>query len=248
MRLPEGGSTTVDSALRAMLERGGTVGGTSAGAAAMSDPMIAGGRSEQALLVGTLGGGVEVAEGLGLYRDALIDQHFFERGRLGRLIAALEHTGGRYGLGIGEGKAVVATLGEPSTTTALGPDSALLVDMAQAQRGGYDSRTGIRLSLLGEGDRWAGSSITPARGKERWAESQWPVNPVPLDPALGAWDPGAVRDAIHALAADPDTPQVLRSRAFTLTFTADHLTAFYIHPDDRRDLCAIGVRLDIARR
>lgn len=237
------------TALGHMLDAGGSVGGTSAGAAAMGQHMITGGRSEQALLVGIVGGGVEVAPGMGLYRTALIDQHFFERGRLGRLIVALEHTGGRWGLGIDEGKAVVATLGEPAEVTSLGADSALLVDMAQATRGGYATRTGIRLALLGDGDRWGGGgSVTPAQGKQPWAESQWPPDPQPLDPGLGAWDPGAVRDALHALAAAPDAPQVLRSRAFTLTFTADQHTMFYVRPDDRRDLCAVGVRLDITRR
>lgn len=246
---PEGPSLAY-AALDHMLADGGTVGGTSAGAAMMSRHMITGGRSEQALLVGVIGGGVEVAAGMALYRSALIDQHFFERGRLGRLIVALEHTGGRWGLGIDEGKAVVATLGETSEVKALGADSALLVDMAQATRDERGGRAGVRLSLLGDGDRWAGGrgSITPARGKERWAQSQWPIHPEPLDPELGAWDPGAVRDALHALAADPDTPQVLRSRAFVLTFTADHLTGFYVRADDRRDLCVVGVRLDITRR
>ena len=243
------GPSAADAALRSMLAGGGVVGGTSAGAAMMSDPMITGGRSEQALLTGVGGGGVRVEAGMGLFPYALIDQHFFERGRLGRLIAALEHTGGRFGLGIDQGAAVQVTLGDPPTLTAIGTNAALLVDMAQATRDDYGHRTGIRLSLLGDGDRWDPAAGQAAPRPGRIAGHRVVTHRAPTARAEPgeAWAPGAVAQAIHALARDPQTPQQLRSRAFTLVFTADGQTRFAYQPDNRRDLYAAGVLLTIRR-
>jgi cyanophycinase len=244
-----GGPSAADTALRAVLAGGGMVGGTSAGAAMMSDPMIAGGRSEQALLAGVAGGGVQVDPGMGLFPYALTDQHFFERGRMGRLIAALEHTGGRWGLGIEEGAAVLVTLGDAPALTAIGTDAALLIDMAEATRDARGNRTGIRLSLLSRGDAWdpVTGTITPDPARVPRSALVRPDDPPATETPGDAWDADAVPHALHALAAHPDRPQTLRSRAFTLVFSADAQTRFAYRPDHRRDLCAVGVVLTIRR-
>lgn len=243
------GPAAVDTALRAMLDAGGMVGGTSAGAAMMSDPMIAGGRSEQALLAGVEGGGVQVDVGMGLFPFALTDQHFFERGRMGRLIAALEHTGGRWGLGIEEGAAVLVTLGDAPTLTAIGTDAALLVDMANATRDLRGNRTGIRLSLLSSGDAWdpVTGEVAPDPARRPGNALVQPSDTPSADAPEDAWAPGAIPYALHALAAQPDVPQTLRSRAFTLVFSADAQTRFAYRPDRRNDLSAVGVVLTIRR-
>lgn len=106
--------------LEKLLARGKTVGGTSAGAAVMSDPMIVRGtdagseyyptalslddyhqetdqtKDEQLLLL----------PGFGLFVDGIIDQHFNRRKREKRLKAALMSTGKKVGLGISEDTAL----------------------------------------------------------------------------------------------------------------------------------------------
>jgi cyanophycinase len=88
--------TKFERELHALLKRGGTIGGTSAGAAIMSRLMIARGRQEP-----------EFGIGFDLLPDAVIDQHFLRRGRQPRLLAALEKNPDHFGVGIDEGTALV---------------------------------------------------------------------------------------------------------------------------------------------
>jgi cyanophycinase len=91
-----GGTSPTYEATCDILARGGVIGGTSAGAAMMCDPMITGGTSEDALMHGAVWSndpkgneGVGLAPGMGYFPFGLIDQHFLERGRLGRLLVAM---------------------------------------------------------------------------------------------------------------------------------------------------------------
>lgn len=88
--------TAVMRELHKLLERGGVVGGTSAGAAAMSALMIVSGNPV-----------AKVGEGLDLVQDVVIDQHFHNRNRLKRLQGVLERHPTYMGLGIDEETAVV---------------------------------------------------------------------------------------------------------------------------------------------
>jgi cyanophycinase len=76
---------------------GAVVGGTSAGAAVMSDPMISGGKEA-----------AEAAPGLGFLPGVVIDQHFTQRNRLGRLAGFIGDRPGYPGLGIDEATAIVS--------------------------------------------------------------------------------------------------------------------------------------------
>ena len=86
----------VESSLRRLLNRGGTIAGTSAGAAIMSKVMIASGRDEP-----------EIAVGWDLLPGAIVDQHFSERGRLARSQIAVDRHPHLFGLGVDESTAVV---------------------------------------------------------------------------------------------------------------------------------------------
>ena len=79
------GGTPVAQAIRARNAHGVPVGGTSAGAGILSEHMIAGGESESAT---PHANSVRLAPGLGLTNRVVIDQHFRQRDRLGRLLAA----------------------------------------------------------------------------------------------------------------------------------------------------------------
>ena len=94
--------TPVADRVRAMCERGGFVARTSAGASAMSETMIERGPSAQF----PDGGKVFFAPGLCLLPGVIIDQHFDERGRMGRLLGAIEQTPAALGLGIDENSCV----------------------------------------------------------------------------------------------------------------------------------------------
>jgi cyanophycinase len=106
--------TAVEKELYAMSDRGGVIGGTSAGAAIMSRVMIAGGNPEP-----------RVATGLDLLPGIIVDQHFLARGRKPRLITALSKNPGLLGLGVDEGTALVVSgrklevLGKSSVTVIL---------------------------------------------------------------------------------------------------------------------------------
>jgi cyanophycinase len=89
--------TLVERELRKLHARGGVVGGTSAGAAVMSDPMITGGTKA-----------ASTGPGLGLLPGFIVDQHFVARNRQQRLTGVVAANPGFVGLGIDEGTAVVA--------------------------------------------------------------------------------------------------------------------------------------------
>lgn len=91
--------TLVEERLQAVLDRGGVVGGSSAGAAAMTKVMIEQG-SDAAI----------ESRGFDLFREAIIDQHFLRRNRLNRLIGLLEAHPNRIAFGIDEGTALVVQI------------------------------------------------------------------------------------------------------------------------------------------
>jgi cyanophycinase len=74
------------------------VAGTSAGAAAASTNMIYRGQSNKALIKGE----VQITAGLGFIDSVIIDTHFVQRGRIGRLLYAVASNPGMLGIGLGE--------------------------------------------------------------------------------------------------------------------------------------------------
>jgi cyanophycinase len=83
--------------LRGYLDRGGVIGGSSAGAAVMTDVMLSGGTLQQP----------GIYEGFGLLPGSIVDQHFLMRKREPRLLCAMEKNPGRVGFGIDEGTALI---------------------------------------------------------------------------------------------------------------------------------------------
>jgi len=88
--------TAVERELHHVLDRGGVIGGTSAGAAIMSPVMITGGRTE-----------ASVGTGFGFLPGFVVDQHFKQRNRFGRLLGVLRKHPQLFGLGIDEKTAVI---------------------------------------------------------------------------------------------------------------------------------------------
>lgn len=138
------GGTALGAALQECYEAGVVVAGTSAGASAMSGTMILGGPEDDAPKKCT----TAMAPGLGLLEEVVIDQHFAQRGRLGRLLSAVAQNPYVIGLGIDEDTAVVVrpdacfeVIGSRTVTVADG--SRLMHSNAS------DSRPDDPLALLG---------------------------------------------------------------------------------------------------
>jgi len=101
--------------------------GTSAGAAAASKMMIYQGSSSEALLKGE----VKITSGLGLMDDVVIDTHFVQRGRIGRLFQAVVCNPKTLGIGLGEDTGLLIT--EGYNMEGLGSGLVMLVDGRKIQ-------------------------------------------------------------------------------------------------------------------
>ncbi len=97
------GGTPVDKILHDRLDSGVMIAGSSAGAAMMSASMIITGASDAPPSVGA----VEIAPGMNLVEGAIVDTHFSQRGRHGRLLTAVAHYPQVLGLGVDEKTAMV---------------------------------------------------------------------------------------------------------------------------------------------
>ncbi|WP_316769678.1 cyanophycinase [Pedobacter frigiditerrae] len=97
------------------------IAGTSAGAAASSKNMIYQGSSKDALLKGE----VKITGGLGFIDDVIVDTHFVQRGRIGRLLYAAASNPGILGIGLGEDTGLYI---QGNTMEAIGSGMVILVD------------------------------------------------------------------------------------------------------------------------
>jgi cyanophycinase len=118
------GGTRLEDALASAHDRGVVVAGTSAGASAVSTHMVAFGRpgaSPKHRMI-------HISAGLGLIDGIVVDQHFEQRGRMGRLLAAVALSPRLIGVGLDEDTAAV--IYADRTLEVLGKGSVTLVDGA----------------------------------------------------------------------------------------------------------------------
>jgi cyanophycinase len=101
------GGTRLDEAFHQAYLGGTVIAGTSAGASAMSETMIMGGDDTKSPQRNS----VQMAPGMGLIREVVVDQHFAQRGRLGRLLTAVAQHPYMLGVGIDEDTAIVVQPG-----------------------------------------------------------------------------------------------------------------------------------------
>ncbi len=138
------GGTPVAKLIRTLNARGVTVGGTSAGASILSEHMIAFGEDGATAIAGS----VRLAPGLGLTNRFIIDQHFRERDRLGRLITALAYNPFAIGLGLDEDTA--AFIGPDETLEVEGTGGVTVLDASKVSFSSVDSATeGQPICILG---------------------------------------------------------------------------------------------------
>lgn len=137
------GGTPIETALRqALRERGACIGGTSAGASAMSEHMLAMGPSRSLPEKGA----ASLAAGLGFLKHVVIDQHFSERQRLGRLLSVLAQNPGLIGVGIDEDTALV--IAADRSLEVVGAGAVTILDGRRMVSSFLDAALHERLEIL----------------------------------------------------------------------------------------------------
>jgi cyanophycinase len=119
------GATKLEDALVSAHDRGAVVGGTSAGASAVAAHMVAFGRSGASPKHRM----IHLSAGLGLVQGIVVDQHFEQRGRWGRLLAAVALSPRLLGIGLDEDTAAV--IHADRTLEVIGRGSVTIVDGSQ---------------------------------------------------------------------------------------------------------------------
>lgn len=226
---PQDQSTPEWLAMRRLLERGGVIAGTSAGDAMMGEVMFYSGGSASALgVIPTATGkalgededeenaaqlGPRIGPGMRFLPEAISDSHFFERDRIGRLVAALETSGRRLGIGVGEDAAVEIDL-DSGELRGVSVAESLLVDVSGLRRDGL-ARSGIITRVVAQGDRlrlaaWPGRSSQPATAPAG-AVRDMPVVEPGQNRQLAAW-------RLFRQASDPASPAIRqRLNGYALT-------------------------------
>ena len=148
--------TKMERAIRARWERGAVVGGTSAGAAVLSTPMITGEelgtrRDTTEAWTRIERGSVEVDSGFAFITNAVIDQHFVRRKRGNRLLSLVLASPPHLGAGIDEGTAIIV---EPSGRwRVMGASVVIVYDARKAERSttGPLAAKGMTMHILSNG-------------------------------------------------------------------------------------------------
>jgi cyanophycinase len=160
------GGTPVAKLIRSRNAHGVAVGGTSAGAAILSEHMIAAGDEGSSAVAGS----VKLAPGLGLTNRFIIDQHFTQRDRLGRLCTALAYNPFAVGVGLDEDTA--AFIGPDDTLEVEGSGGVTIVDGSDVSYSSIDAASdgqpvcilGLRLHFLVAGATFNLHTKTAAAG------------------------------------------------------------------------------------
>ncbi|MEP7197533.1 MAG: cyanophycinase [Saprospiraceae bacterium] len=128
--------------LRKLRETDFVLAGTSAGAMCMSSEMIAGGSSSEAFRKGN----VKMSRGMGFIPGAIIDSHFIQRGRFGRLAEALAHFPNLLGIGLSEDTAII--IKESEHCRVIGSGMVILFDATHLSHNKIDElEIGTPLSM-----------------------------------------------------------------------------------------------------
>jgi cyanophycinase len=163
------GDTPIEKRIREIYQKGGVIAGTSAGASAMCETMLVKGSASESHRIGDL----KMAPGLGLINGVIIDQHFAERGRMGRLLGAVAQNPRELGIGIDEDTAIVVE--NELSFFVFGRGAVYVVDgsgvscsnIAEEKEDRALSIYDVRLHVLSKGDAFDLASRRPSEVKVR---------------------------------------------------------------------------------
>lgn len=150
------GDTPVYQRIHDLYHGGGVIIGTSSGASVMCETMLIAGSGDESHRIADL----RMAPGFGLVRGLVIDQHFAERGRMGRLIGAVAQNPANLGIGIDENSAII--LEQERNFYVLGSGAVYVLDgsgvtdsnIAEQTNGNILSIYDIKMHVLAQGDKF----------------------------------------------------------------------------------------------
>lgn len=211
--------TAFGEAIKAAHRRGVVVGGTSAGASILSSHMVAfgtGGSTPKQRMT-------QLAAGLGLVRDVVIDQHFGQRNRYGRLLMLVAQSPGLLGIGVDEDTGAVLTReGDAEVLRVFGRGVVTLFDGRKVVSNAHEARrtapllaSGVVLHVLPEG------SVFDITAKELVQEADVDASQAKELAVAGRDLKRLARD----IAAGDISPSVLRRRRARQRGGPDHGTS-----------------------
>jgi cyanophycinase len=150
------GDTPIYQRIHDLYQDGGTIIGTSSGASVMCETMLISGSGDESHRIADL----RMAPGFGLISGLVIDQHFAERGRMGRLIGTVAQNPANLGIGIDEDTALI--LEQERYFHVLGSGAVYVLDgsgvtdsnIGEQTNGRVLSIYNIKMHVLAEGDRF----------------------------------------------------------------------------------------------
>lgn len=161
------GGTPIADRILEVYQKGGLIGGTSAGASVMGEMMLVSGHGDHSYRIGS---NLKMAPGLGFAKNVIIDQHFAERGRIGRLITATAHNPKFLGIGIDEDTAILM---KGCKFKVMGAGAVYIVDahqstdsnLSEAEENAALSIFNVQLHLLSAGDGYDLVKKIPLAGR-----------------------------------------------------------------------------------
>ena len=155
-----------------IFHRGATIVGTSAGAAAIPVTMLVGGPGDESADSGRL----IMALGLGLLPDIVIDSHFAQRGRIGRLLGTIALNPENLGIGIDEDTAIIVERGQ--SVQVIGSGAVYVVDgraisyssLSEQTAEGLISLYNVKLHVLANSDSFDLTTRLPAQRQSAASE------------------------------------------------------------------------------
>lgn len=167
------GGTSIYRELKLAIEKGCTIVGTSAGASVMSDVMVVEGEDEESPRKCTL----KMAQGLGFVKSIMIDQHFAQRGRIGRLLSGIAQNPEVLGVGIDEDTALIVK--DDGRAEVLGSGAIYFLDASNITYSNVSEQNyneilsmfNIKLHVLKEGDKFNLLNKQPFEEEEKRDEN-----------------------------------------------------------------------------
>lgn len=157
------GGTPVFDALKEAGKKGKYIVGTSAGASVMSDTMIVEGEDEESPRKCTL----KMSPGMGFIENVIIDQHFAQRGRIGRLLTGIAQNPEVLGIGIDENTAIIVN--KNAILEVVGEGAVYIIDgstisysnVSEQHSDDVLSMYNVKLHVLKERDKFSLERRTP---------------------------------------------------------------------------------------
>lgn len=253
----DGTNTKALDAIWNIYKKGAVLGGSSAGAAVMSDAMFAGGDSLGTLSNGFVSeedykdmgqqeyGPAILADGLGFFRYGLVDQHFDNKARIGRLIAGQYEIGSKDQLayGIDEDTALVVSNAD-KTASIVGNGGVMILNMKNAVRDKYNGYKDILVSHLKPGDTIDLATQTFAFSKDKYTTRGYEYNEYIAPPNSGVMsNHGVLKDFIsYALTDNLKNNEIItysfadNGAGFRVTFTRNEKTeGYWGYSDGQKD-------------